>query len=370
LQKSLCHIALKFHHHSQESEVRRGRFDFTILSVAKCAHDWHILFNVVTSLRLQRMAAERIMGISQEADIARLSIGSTAGAGNFGATVSGLTQEHLKNPAIREELYELWIEKGLIIFKGLYGRDMLVELSAIFGELRPSPVREVAADDDPFIISIRYEPATGWLMNLNGKTVGSWQPWHTDGICGKYPNRGGIITPILMTTRDGETGFIDKIATYDSLPDEIKQEIEGLNAIYRMDPVNGFERPKFGQQSVTTIRYNQSVATLNKRLDDYPPVAHPLVHVQHETGRKALNLCPLFAASIEGVSKERSDELLRILVAHATAEELAYYHSYEPGDMVLWDNWRLLHCAKGSPPDEERIMERTTITGKYELAAA
>jgi taurine dioxygenase len=285
----------------------------------------------------------------------------------FGVEIKGLKQEHLDDQDMRRRLYDLWIEEGLIIFKSLYGRDLLVKLSAVFGELKPSFLKEVAVDDDPFVTSIRYSPDAGWLMELNGERVGSWQAWHTDGIYGKYPNRGGILTPITMTSRNGETGFIDKIAAYNSLPDNLKKEIEGFNVIYKLDPINGFERPRFGQQSIETIRYNQSVLAVNKRLDDYPPVAHPLVHIQRETGRKVLNLCPLFAVSIEDMDKDRSDALLRKLVAHATAQELAYYHSYEPGDMVLWDNWRVLHCAKGSPPDEERIMERTTISGEHDL---
>jgi taurine dioxygenase len=35
--------------------------------------------------------------------------------------------------------------------------------------------------------------------------------------------------------------------------------------------------------------------------------------------------------------------------------------------MVLWDNWRMLHCAQGVPPGEERRMRRTTIAGDYAL---
>jgi taurine dioxygenase len=35
--------------------------------------------------------------------------------------------------------------------------------------------------------------------------------------------------------------------------------------------------------------------------------------------------------------------------------------------MVLWDNWRLLHCACGTPVGMRREMRRTTIHGDYKL---
>lgn len=35
--------------------------------------------------------------------------------------------------------------------------------------------------------------------------------------------------------------------------------------------------------------------------------------------------------------------------------------------MVLWDNWRMLHCCYGVPLEQERTLERTTIAGDYLL---
>ena len=39
------------------------------------------------------------------------------------------------------------------------------------------------------------------------------------------------------------------------------------------------------------------------------------------------------------------------------------YHEWQQGDMVIWDNTRVLHEATGSNPDEEREIHRTTIKG-------
>ncbi|MBV1917308.1 MAG: TauD/TfdA family dioxygenase, partial [Sphingomonadaceae bacterium] len=47
--------------------------------------------------------------------------------------------------------------------------------------------------------------------------------------------------------------------------------------------------------------------------------------------------------------------------------DLAYFHKWEMDDMVLWDNWRVLHCAVGVEPDDVREMARTTISGDYAM---
>jgi taurine dioxygenase len=35
--------------------------------------------------------------------------------------------------------------------------------------------------------------------------------------------------------------------------------------------------------------------------------------------------------------------------------------------MVLWDNWRAMHCATGTPPGVARVIHRTTIMGDATL---
>jgi len=45
----------------------------------------------------------------------------------------------------------------------------------------------------------------------------------------------------------------------------------------------------------------------------------------------------------------------------------AYDHMWQPGDMVLWDNWRMLHCARGVPDGMYREVHGTSIAGDYAL---
>jgi taurine dioxygenase len=179
-------------------------------------------------------------------------------------------------------------------------------------------------------------------------------------------NRGGILRPVRLPGRLGQTGFIDKIAAYASLPDRLKQRIDGLEIVYKydLDPA----RQRFGRTAdVTVERFTPGVLSIQNRLDDFPRVVHPLVYVQRETGRKVLNLSPWFAVGIAGMMDAAGDALLEEVARHIVDDADVYLHDWASDDMVLWDNWRVLHSATGSPADQERWMLRTTIEGDYGL---
>jgi taurine dioxygenase len=44
-----------------------------------------------------------------------------------------------------------------------------------------------------------------------------------------------------------------------------------------------------------------------------------------------------------------------------------YWHDWQPTDMLIWDNHRVLHAVEGCDPKFERRMHRTTIKGDYGL---
>jgi taurine dioxygenase len=58
------------------------------------------------------------------------------GSHNFGAVIRGLTDAAIEDPPVRKALYDLWIDKGLLVFRGMAGgRATQVKLSLVFGEL-------------------------------------------------------------------------------------------------------------------------------------------------------------------------------------------------------------------------------------------
>ena len=148
--------------------------------------------------------------------------------------------------------------------------------------------------------------------------------------------------------------------------DALKAEIEDLYVVYHFDAdIAGLRYGK--TPGVVLERMNPSAVTVMDRLAELPPVAHPLVFTQEETGRKVLNFSPWFSLGIEGMDRAASDRILGEVLNVLIDEDNAYFHEWRPGDMVLWDNWRIVHSATGIPAEQRRHMQRTTIEGDYGL---
>ncbi|MEZ5736448.1 MAG: TauD/TfdA family dioxygenase [Novosphingobium sp.] len=285
----------------------------------------------------------------------------------FGATVSGLTLAQLSDSQVRQALYDLWIDKGVLLFRGGESSpQMQLELSRCFGELEPHPFPESRSEGNPDLVKIKFYPDDGSYYEINGELRGGWLPWHSDLIYTHRINHGGILRPVQLPSTLGMTGFLCQIAAYDRLPQPLRERIEGLHAVYEVQ-VDFSGCPFTDAGDVRLMRLANSGTEIEKRRFTYPRVIHPMVFTQQETGRKVLNVSPAFAIGIYEEGGPEGEELLREVVRHCTDAALSYFHDWQPGDMVLWDNWRTLHCATGVPPDETRVMERTTITGDYAL---
>ena len=279
-----------------------------------------------------------------------------------GALVTGLSRADLDDPAVGRQLRELWIDKGVIVFRGLSGTETHLALSRVFGTLTAHPSGVSHNAQNPELSDINFRPGDANIVEIGGREIGAWLPWHSDLVYFAEINRGGILRAIAPAREGGCTGFIDQIAAYQRLPQSLKDKIEGLRVVYWGD--FRMENARYGKVDKVISRSKTADAIIAKR-DQFPRVSHPMVYVQAETGRKVLNVSPWFAQGIEGMEGESGLALLDEVVAHCTDERYAYFHKWAAEDMVLWDNWRVLHSATGVDPGATRIMQRTTILGDY-----
>jgi taurine dioxygenase len=87
------------------------------------------------------------------------------------------------------------------------------------------------------------------------------------------------------------------------------------------------------------------------------------------SGEKVLHVSPWMAEGIEGAENPAGDALLDAVAREifTLAKTHSYFHAWKLTDMVIWDNWRVLHAVSGHDPKYPRRMQRTTIAGDYGL---
>lgn len=276
-----------------------------------------------------------------------------------GVEVVGLDLHHGVSDSTRQDLYDTWLDAGIVLFRGLGSTpERHLELSRCFGDLEVHPVEAIRLEGHPEIISLNNRGAQEMALHyFDDEPIEGRIPWHTDLIYTPALCRGALLRMVQKPTKGGETGWIDTAAAYDALPDATKQRIQGREA--RFDFIADICEMRFGRPP--KLRHGDMGTT---EYPEFAPVAHPLVITHAESGRKALNVSPVQLVCMVDMAAEEGDALLEELVAHATCGRFSYVHDWEVDDMVLWDNWRTLHTAFGVPPECEREVQRTTIAGE------
>jgi taurine dioxygenase len=68
-----------------------------------------------------------------------------------------------------------------------------------------------------------------------------------------------------------------------------------------------------------------------------------------------------------GLDQAEADALISELADILTEDRYAYYHQWGADDVIIWDNWRVIHCVTGVPEGVSRLGIRTTISGDYNV---
>lgn len=278
----------------------------------------------------------------------------------FGSIVTGLRLDDLGDQQVRDELRNLWFDRGLVVFRGGdTSIEFQISLSEVFGPLVRHQQGDRLVEGHPELLWLKSDQEYGITAEVDGERRLGVLPWHGDGRWLAEPPHGAILRLKQMSKSGGETGFIDLISTYERMPEKLKERIEGLEShvSFSAEPDEIF---KFDPRNLRVLDTGMNARDLSKR-PDFPPIFQPLVYLQPETGRKVLGFTPMPRQEIVGLGPEESDALLWEIARYATDERHAYFHSYEEGDLVLWDNLRMLHCAMGIPEGEEREVWRTTL---------
>jgi taurine dioxygenase len=282
--------------------------------------------------------------------------------------------ETLEDPGVREELNRIFEDLGMIVFEDMEpSAKMQVALSHVFGPLKDHPTKSTArtAEDEAHgVIDMHYVPpvdlteARG-VTEKNGKRIVRFSPWHFDHCYNDELNRAGVLRAPVNAPEGGRTGFMDGVELYRQFPQPLRDRLEKLNIIYTLD--TRLSKMRFG---VDFKVINESdLGGLLKEVAIFPRAMHPAVW-QRKSGEKVLHVGPWMAVGIEHHEDPEGEALFEEVcqtVNRFGQGDCAYWHDWKPTDMVIWDNWRMLHAVEGCDPQYERRTVRTTIKGDYGL---
>ena len=200
------------------------------------------------------------------------------------------------------------------------------------------------------------------LSNIkeDGKPIGlsdAGQDWHTDMSYSKTIAFSNILYGIQIPMRDGEplgnTEFCNMHAAYEGLPEELKQELEGMTITHDFN--------KFWEMMRREKGSTRPPLTEEQRKRK-PPVSHPVLLTHPITGRKVLYANPGYSMRINELPEARSNEVLEFLFQHQLQEKYRYRHRWTQGDVLMWDNMGTIHNAVADyRPDEHRLIKRCQV---------
>lgn len=287
---------------------------------------------------------------------------------SLGLEITGVDLSRDLSAAEEKTIRDAWIQSGVVLIRNAVKNDEEhMRLSKLFGQMEPAATKHLNAEDNPYMMMLKYDPSvprdrTPQEYVVNGDVRAGWLGWHWDQSFMPTIVRGAVLRMVEPAAQNGETGFIDGVAAYDRLSPDMQARIDTLEVVYEFNP--DFCSGQFG--------FPRDIAYYEGQKDQsflanykFPPVVHPMVITQTETGRKVLKLSPMHARYILGMDKTESDALLTELADHLVEDRYAYYHKWGKDDVIIWDNWRVIHGARGVPLDVPRLGKRTTIMGDY-----
>ena len=270
----------------------------------------------------------------------------------FVADIYGIDVGHLSDAAF-DQLYAAWLKYGVLRLRNQeIGEDQLQAFSARFGPLEEAPFGRMSEADKAKIKS-RYVTQLSNIL-VDGKPIGGLgnaeATWHSDMTYVDTPPPASVLLGIEIPETGGDTCFSDQCAAYHALPASLQTRIAGL-----------------------TIKHNAAHTSIGKLRPGYeafddprdaPGAVHPIVRPHDETGQPALYLGRREWAYVPGLSLNDSEALLNELWLYAALPGQVWRQIWQPFDLIIWDNRRVLHRRDDFDPHSRRLMKRCQVLSK------
>lgn len=241
----------------------------------------------------------------------------------FGAVISDFDRLDGRDPADVARLQQAFIDHHLVVFRG-------------HGEITPERQMEITAWFGPIITE-----GKGWTVLDNADPTGRLElEFHSDITFMEFPLEGISLYPQELPRNETSTTYVSNAVAWRALPEELQADLQDRKGRHYFESQSGIHLGLTEFEHWHPLRLN------------HPQSGEPLLFAtRHHTDR------------IEGMSEERSAEVLAELFAQLYAPERRYEHVWQLGDLVIWNNLAVQHARTkvADPADGPRIMRRVQL---------
>lgn len=184
--------------------------------------------------------------------------------------------------------------------------------------------------------------------------------WHSDYAFMEKPFALTITYPQIVPKFNRGTYFIDMAQVYESLDHELKSMLENTKCQHSVR--------KYFKIRPTDV-YRPLGEILKEIEEKTPTVTHPTIITHPYTREKILYISEGFTQSIKGLNN--SAEVLQELLRISGQLDTSYTHpninllEIEQGDIIIWDNRKLVHHAKHAIITEPSKTFRITVYDEF-----
>ncbi len=265
----------------------------------------------------------------------------------FGATITDIDLANMDD-ATWHRVEDAFHEYAVLIFPG---QNLVSEAQVAFAN-RFGEIELLRADSDAKAVSISNQKRDGSVLkpeDFRYQTLRGNEGWHTDSSYMPLAAKASVLSAQVVPPAGGETAWADMRAAYDALDDDRKDRIKDLSAYHSL--YQSQAKAGYVIETGAGYGYHNKGAPLR-----------PLVKTHPVTGRKSLFI-GRHAYRIPGLDDGEAQALLDDLVDFACQPPRTYAHSWQPGDVIIWDNRCVLHEARPYDYSEARVMRHTRVAG-------
>lgn len=261
-----------------------------------------------------------------------MTIAVEALPGNFGARVTGLQVQHVGEGDLRD-LLQLLLDHRFIVIPD---QSLSNEEYVAFGRRWGRPVILISSDN-------RLDSHPEMIRQSNSGKVPEFfrnnaNHWHCDSSYEEEVATATMLYGVESPEQDGVTLFADMVRAYEALPPHERDLLSGLNVQHAVSAATALPGEDIADLSrmPPELRQNAKIP---------PPVIHPLVQRHPVSGRSALYGLGGSCYGVEGLDPAEGHDLLLRLRHHAARDEFVSQYKLMPGDVLIWDNFSVMHRA-------------------------